>query len=129
MIKKPWKADKVLIDYLRESGAKEKKYSHSCTPPVKQNSKISSYDDLITKLYEIISELSKSSGGHTVDLVSVLGDFKKLYGQTVRNYLSGLSQSTSIIKLLRSIENIEVYQANESIYIKLLDNPIEIEQL
>ena len=27
------------------------------------------------------------------------------------------------------LDDIEVYQANESIYIKLLDNPIEIEQL
>lgn len=133
VIKKPWKADKMLIDYLRESGATEKKYSHSYIHSVKRNSitkpiqHISTYDDLIISLYQIIRDLSKSQSNHLVDLVSILSSFKKKHGQTVRNYLSDLSQNTSVNQLLKAIDNIEIYETHEATYIQILDAHMEKE--
>ena len=130
-IKKPWKADGRLINFLKYEGAVETGYLQSGKSKLKstQHKKkleipicIESIDDLQVALVEIIDNTLEETGYSTISSSELSKSFLKYYQKPIRSVVKNVSPNKKLIEIIEEIPNFNIQKSNNGWSISKMNN-------
>lgn len=116
-IKRPWKVDGRLIEWLKDENAQElRNYQTKKAPSYRLNQlyKIDSVDNLKLALIEIVRSLTANNPKNFVSITHLSRKFYDYYQQPIKSVIKNLCPGIKLIKLLQSIPNLYVQQVNDT---------------